>query len=251
MGNASVGDHDYGAGSFDHGNSDLEFVHCTITGNSGGIRSWNRSGGFSMTSCIFTDNGPDNELLARREPIVTYTNVQGGFVGEGNIDEDPLFADAANGDFHLADGSPCIDTATDVGAPAVDFEGDPRPIGNGYDMGADEFGGGGVPCDLEVALSNYPASVVRGGRLAFTASVTNGCDDDLTFDRAVMNITGPASLEKDLYNGAPFTVVGSVTKDLSFGVHPGAPFGTYTIEVTTYRDGAAIDADVFDVDITG
>ena len=112
-------------------------------------------------------------------------------------------------------------------------------------------GDGPPPCDLEVALSNYPESAVPGGTLAFRVDATNGCDDPLTFDRAVMNITGPASLEKLLYDDEPFTVVGSVGKDLSLGVSPGAPLGTYTVEVTISRDGEAIDADAFEVDVTG
>jgi hypothetical protein len=79
--------------------------------------------------------------------VVTYSDIQGA-PGAGNIDEDPLFVDPANGDLHLGPDSPCID-AGDNGAPnlpAYDFEGDPRIMDgdlNGtriVDMGVDEFG---------------------------------------------------------------------------------------------------------------
>jgi hypothetical protein len=58
-----------------------------------------------------------------------------------------LFVDAANGDFRLADGSPCIDAGTNAapGLPDYDFEGDDRILdgdGDGtaiVDMGVDEF----------------------------------------------------------------------------------------------------------------
>jgi len=73
------------------------------------------------------------------EPLITYSDVAGSWLGEGNIDADPLFLDPENGDFHLTLGSPCIDTGTSVGAPLFDFEGDPRPLGDGYDIGADEY----------------------------------------------------------------------------------------------------------------
>jgi hypothetical protein len=50
-------------------------------------------------------------------------------------DEDPLFLDAPNEDFHIASDSPAVDAGTDAGAPSVDFEGDTRPQGSGVDLG--------------------------------------------------------------------------------------------------------------------
>ena len=79
---------------------------------------------------------------------VAFSDVQGGeeavhaAVGctiewlEGNIDEDPGFA--GTGDHHLAEMSPCIDTGTDAQIFA-DMDGEVRPQGDGFDMGADEF----------------------------------------------------------------------------------------------------------------
>jgi hypothetical protein len=45
--------------------------------------------------------------------------------------------------FRLQAGSPCIDKGASTGAPKTDFEGDPRPLGKGADIGADEFNPGG------------------------------------------------------------------------------------------------------------
>ena len=51
-----------------------------------------------------------------------------------NLDGNPLL-DAT---LHLAATSPLIDVGSTLGAPATDFEGDPRPGGQGIDIGPDE-----------------------------------------------------------------------------------------------------------------
>ena len=89
---------------------------------------------------------------------INYSDVQGGQMavydpceglvwGEGNIDADPLFVDANNGDYRLSAGSPCIDAGMDAGV-YEDIEGNIRPFdfpgvdNNGelpdFDMGAHE-----------------------------------------------------------------------------------------------------------------
>ena len=50
-----------------------------------------------------------------------------------------LFVDRATGNYHLASTSAAIDRGTSAGAPPTDFEGNARPSGSGYDIGADEF----------------------------------------------------------------------------------------------------------------
>ncbi|MCH7228689.1 choice-of-anchor Q domain-containing protein [Haloferula sp. A504] len=63
----------------------------------------------------------------------------------GNISADPLFTDSAAGDFTLREGSPAIDTGTNMSAPLFDFLGNSRPFdGDGdkvatSDIGAFEF----------------------------------------------------------------------------------------------------------------
>jgi hypothetical protein len=55
-----------------------------------------------------------------------------GAAGESNISTDPLFVDAANGDYHLLPDSPCID----AGDPASDYSNEPMPNGGRINMGA-------------------------------------------------------------------------------------------------------------------
>jgi hypothetical protein len=68
-------------------------------------------------------------------------DVMMGYVGDGNLDQDPLFADEANDDFHLTWLSPCVNRGTNSSAPADDMDGDARPCQGTVDMGADEYAG--------------------------------------------------------------------------------------------------------------
>ena len=70
---------------------------------------------------------------------VTYSNVDGGWPGAGNIDTDPLFTH----DYHLQPESPCIDTGDPccipTFAPATDIDGEPRVFSGCVDIGIDEL----------------------------------------------------------------------------------------------------------------
>jgi hypothetical protein len=68
---------------------------------------------------------------------VSYSDILGGYPGEGNIDADPGWVDQENGDYHLQRSSPCIDSGTGT-LVTTDFDGKLRPLGR-YDMGAFEF----------------------------------------------------------------------------------------------------------------
>ena len=58
--------------------------------------------------------------------------------GSGDVLDDPKYVDLASSNYHLQAGSPAIDRADAIGAPAVDIDGQARPYGNGFDIGADE-----------------------------------------------------------------------------------------------------------------
>jgi cysteine-rich repeat protein len=59
--------------------------------------------------------------------------------GDSNLNTDPLFNDAAEGDFTLRFDSPGIDAGSDTWAPATDAFGKQRPMGEGIDIGPYEF----------------------------------------------------------------------------------------------------------------
>lgn len=57
--------------------------------------------------------------------------------GTVNVWGPPAFADPGSGDYHLGFGSAALDAGLPAGVSA-DIDGDPRPIGRGCDLGADE-----------------------------------------------------------------------------------------------------------------
>jgi len=129
--------------------------NCTFSGNSasyfgGGI--YCGGGSATLTNCIVWGDTPEEISLFGGTLLINYSDVKGGWPGEGNIDTDPLFADPDNEDYHLKSQagrwdlntqtwvlddvtSPCID-AGDVNSP-IGFE--PLPNGERINMGA--YGG--------------------------------------------------------------------------------------------------------------
>ena len=97
----------------------------TISGNSsvfgGGIRGYYSDP--VITNCIIYGNYP-NEI--HDQATINYSDIRGGWPGEGNIDALPLFVDPQNSDYNLCIQSPCID----AGDPNME-----DPDGTRADMG--------------------------------------------------------------------------------------------------------------------
>jgi hypothetical protein len=107
-------------------------------------------------NCIFWGNIPGQIWY---EPdadsvIVRYSDVQGGFPGPGNIDDDPLFADPVEGDHSLSPGSPCIDAGHNwaiAGRAATDVDGNPRFAADELDLDP----GCGVPVIVDMGAFEH------------------------------------------------------------------------------------------------
>jgi len=140
----------FGGGMYNLGGTPT-VTNCTFTGNSapfgGGIDNYNSNP--IVTNCILWGNTPDAiRDGGSSSTTATYSDVQGGWPGTGNIDANPLFVNAAGGDLRLSSStSPCVDTADNnvPNLPSLDLAGNPRVVDgdrNGtliVDMGAYEF----------------------------------------------------------------------------------------------------------------
>ena len=96
---------------------------------------------FTAEHNLFYRSGDDVQVEANGREYTTQ-QIEAGALGKGNICKDPRFVKPAwggTGDYHLKQGSPAIDSGMDgAGMPTIDLEYNPRPKGNGYDMGAYE-----------------------------------------------------------------------------------------------------------------
>ncbi|MGA1869824.1 MAG: right-handed parallel beta-helix repeat-containing protein [bacterium] len=119
--------------------------NCTILGNlaeeGSGIYCYSSLP--NITNCIIWENLI--EAIENSDPIVIYSNIQGGYRGAGNIDINPLFVNPNAGDYHLQEGSPCIDAGDPNSSILEDKDEVPRPQDGDcdclsiVDMGAYEY----------------------------------------------------------------------------------------------------------------
>jgi len=174
--------------------------------------------------------------------VVNYSNVEGGFTGEGNIDDNPDFSDS---NFFLEQNSPCIDagnsdpTYNDIEDPAnPGFAKWPSQEGLRNDMGA--YGGSGTELlpDFEYIIENLlnnPESVVFDSTHS-RYLVSNWTDGNII---EINNIGKQDYFNTELDQAAGLHIVGNV---LYVASSNGSNTGIIGIELSTGEI-------VFDVDI--
>jgi uncharacterized repeat protein (TIGR01451 family) len=138
-----------------------------------------------------------NGVLWHDTPITVSQSVTGLVTVQNQYTGDPACVSPTNGDYHIGPGSAAIDAGMDAEVDH-DIDGDPRPLGSGYDLGADEAG-------LIVTKGAHPDLVQPGAALTYTIRVTNHCGVPL---HAAITDTLPLSVTLDEASGGTLILLG-------------------------------------------
>ena len=193
----------YGGGCSYVGSSCPILIDVTISENSaylygGGIWCVDNSSPSLVNSILWNDT-PQEIYIYSGSVTATYSDIQGGWAGVGNIDADPLFTDPQNGDFHLtwanfpiqdSTMSPCID----AGDPSSPYD----PDNTIADMGAYYFDqsegiiygdvdGDGSVFAFDAALTlQYSAGLIELEDWQLVAADVDGDGQVIAFDAALI-----------------------------------------------------------------
>jgi hypothetical protein len=217
---------EYGGGAMVSGaNCTGTFTNCTLSGNTagriaGGVVVLN-GGTANFQNSIVWGNNYAAVYNSASTVNATYSDIQGGHAGTGNINADPLFYNAAAADYALLPGSPAINTG-DPGDPL-------DPDGTNVDMGAIQYlspgtlnisSGPNNPLDstkygtdpifpmLHLKLAGNPDEAVHITEIQVEAS---GTGDDVT----LIPVDGVRLFEDANVNG----IVDSGEAELGFGTY--------------------------------
>ncbi len=106
-----------------------------IVYNDSGGGIYNDNSSPTLTNVIlWGDSAPSAAEISNvgsSAPVVTYSDIQGGYAGTGNINANPLFVNAAGGNLRLQPTSPAIDAGNNAALPpgvTTDLDGNLRRV---------------------------------------------------------------------------------------------------------------------------
>lgn len=171
---------------------ELNLYNCTLSENSSGnlggglVFNCNYAPQSTIRNSIVWNNNPGEIDVIGNGPIINFSDVNGGYSGIENIDDDPLFIDPLNNNFHLSwnsfpegngSKSPCID--------AGDPDSSQDPDGTFRDMGAFYFDQGFLTTVNDTKSFNEVNIYPNPAQNFITISNVSGIDRI-----AVCNLTG-------------------------------------------------------------
>ncbi|MBI2100713.1 MAG: right-handed parallel beta-helix repeat-containing protein [Candidatus Vogelbacteria bacterium] len=198
--------------------------------------------GIDIRNNIFYQSDVEIEVDPGETPQVNYNlfyqanaNVP---VGANNLFTDPQFVNYQRHsawDFHLKSTSPARDAGINMG-PSTDFDGNPRPSGTGYDIGAYEYPSGGTApavCGNGVIEGTEQCDgTALGGQTCVTRGFTGGtlsCTATCTFNTSQCTTTTADTTPPTVPTGLTATAISSTQINLSWTA------STDNVGVTGYR----------------
>jgi hypothetical protein len=258
-----VGNHGWASGgaTLVDGDATMHLERCTVYGNTANSWAFGHQGGVSMANggdvtvkdCIVWGNAgyqihPFGGIYGNgTSAVVSYSCVEGGYTGVGNISTNPLFVAASSRDYHLQSNSLCID----AGDPASPLD----PDGTRADMGcfyhaqvapvtatATTYGAGcGTPA-LDFSPTSNPIIGTAGSALISNAptsfaGVTMGWSNShlagvplLPLDLAFIGMPGCSMLVSNDVIGLPVTPLTATTLQFDYAI----PFAPHLLGAHVY-----------------
>jgi len=184
------------------------------------------------------DDSPEEIYIQWGNPAVTYSDIQGAWVGTGNIDIDPHFVSEAHHDVRLLWGSPCID----AGHPDLLDIDDTKS-----DMGAYFFD---QSKELLVYLSPEIRKIARGesGAVLYTVSNCHGKAVDFK-GKSIIYLPDGEPWEGNPLEGPEFYTIAAESNRqrlFSYTVPDNWPLGVSKVEVGIGFPGELYDRDGFE-----
>jgi parallel beta-helix repeat protein len=164
-----------------------------IAGDSGGGVFMDFSNPTIVNTIIYFNQAVDGMGMFTEDsyPVVSFSDIQGSWSGEGNVDIDPLFRDAANGDYHLQDIDLCGD---DYYSPLID-------------AGTPQYSDSLIACEWGHGTTASDMGAYGGGN-----SYATGVDDDV-----VENLPVAINLSQNYPN--PFNATTTISYNIATPSH--------------------------------
>lgn len=223
-------------GAISNYTSSPTIINCTISGNSAqqGGALYNAGYNASYTSDVTvvnsilwnntaTDSGNEIYNNAFGSVTITYSDVEGGATGTGNINADPQFVRAAGtngptdfGDLRLQDASPVVNAGSNSAIPngiTTDIAGNNRIIAATVDMGAYEVVAvqaqmeahilmvqAGSPFTLKIDLEDANGNIVATDNSNVTLQIGSGTPITVAAQNGVATFTNLQITQVGNYN---------------------------------------------------
>ncbi len=232
-----------GGGMFNDGDSSPGLTNCTFSGNSAGQGGaiYNGIYGASpkLTNCVVWDSGDTPICNTSNTPVITYSDIQGGWTGVGNINIDPLFVrspspgaddiwgstDDDYGDLRLSADSPAAEAGNNLAPGLIGIASDLN--GRSRFQGIPTTSATGAGAELIVDMGAYeaepalaanagePQIVAQGGSVTLRGRGASDVAGDLQY---AWEWTGDGKFDDATGNCPVFSSIGWPVSTVTIGL---------------------------------